>query len=249
MGYWENTGYIASRDTAAIARHITSRFAMEGMERIPRPSQRERVLVEPMQYETALRNNTWALGIFPGATGWNVAKTAPLDLLGERAPGATLSRFVEICNALGAPGFLLSVYDGSSAVLVETDGAGRQLISGYCTSSSDPLLFYGTPLSEERVEIRFECLAHLQPLIDESHYPNSGYVDPERLCSVLAAQLGGDNADYCDNLTSVVTLISHAPLSAIGGVDLYFRCPASDRPEPPRFSSWEDWKKWKSTGQ
>jgi hypothetical protein len=38
----------------------------------------------------------------------------------------------------------------------------------------------------------------------------------------LAGELGGPNSEFCDNLTSVVTLQRHLPLEAAGGIELYF---------------------------
>jgi len=245
MGYWENTAYIATGNSALIADHIVCLSESEGMLHIPRPPQRERVLVESMQYQTALENNMWALAVFPGSPGWTVIKTAPLDLLGEISPATNRIRFVDLCTALQAPGFILNIYDGSSgAVLVETDGTGKQALSGHAYPH-DPLSFYGTPMSEEYLEIQFRYLTDLQSLIDHSHYPGSEYTDYEKLSSQVATTLGGLNSSYCDNLTSVDTLISHKPLSANDGIDIYFKWPSLDRQEYPRMGSWEEFIEWK----
>jgi hypothetical protein len=234
MGYWENTSYIAKDEIAVVAAAIEDVLTLEGMRRVPRPARRERMRYEPLQYEKALSNNTWALAVFPGVAGWTVIKTAPLELLAERATGHLQPRFVELCGQLGAAGFQLNVYDSDCSVLVETDGRGRMLLSGLAFSApgNDPSRFHGEPLAEDRSEIRFEILP-LQKHIADCHYPGSQYLDKDRVAATLARLVGGRNAQYCDNMTSVETLICHAPLTAADGLDLYFEWPARDRPEPP----------------
>lgn len=242
MGYWENTVYIQCGNTARIADALTALFEDEGMMLIPRPPQRERLLYEPMQYEDALANNLWGVAIFPGAEGWNILKTAPLDLLAERASGKSRMRFVELCQRLGKPGFFRGVYDSSGDVLVESDGSGHYLLSGL--EYRRPFEFYGEELSEARIEIRFEILG-LQSMVDACHRPDSGYIDSDALCGLLAKKLAGHNQTLCDNLTCVDTLICHKPLPAANGIDLYFQWPAQDRLAPPGLDSWKELREWR----
>jgi hypothetical protein len=94
MGYWENTTYLAHADASAVAAAIAELFAQEGMAQVARPAERNYVLYDPMQYATALQNNLWGVAVFPGSDGWTVIKTAPLELLGERAPGKNRMRLL-----------------------------------------------------------------------------------------------------------------------------------------------------------
>jgi hypothetical protein len=54
---------------------------------------------------------------------------------------------------------LFNVYDSNPALLVETDGRGRYLLSGYVhdrANHPDPLEYFGERLTEDRLEVRFE---------------------------------------------------------------------------------------------
>ena len=107
MGYWENTAYINTPSAENVANEVTALFEAEGMVRIPRPQQRKRLLFEAMQYDTALKNNIWGIAVFPGEIDWVVLKTAPLELLGEKATHNSKMRFVDLSNRLHASGFCI----------------------------------------------------------------------------------------------------------------------------------------------
>src|SRR4051812_27197041 len=113
------------------SRAIAALCQAEGMERIAAPSTRERLLVEPMQYDVALYNDLWGFAVFPGAPGWTVIKTAPLELLAERAAGASRMRLAEVCVSLSSSAFQLNVYDSTERVLVEVSATGEVVISGF----------------------------------------------------------------------------------------------------------------------
>src|SRR5689334_20141178 len=136
MGYWENTTYLRHGQASAVADAIAALLAREGMQRVARPSQRAPGQLDPMQYGRALQNNLWGVAVIPGKgapgnSAWSIVKTAPLELLGERAAGADRMRLMALAERLGVYGFQINVYDGSEAVLVETDGQGRCLLSGF----------------------------------------------------------------------------------------------------------------------
>jgi hypothetical protein len=246
MGYWENTVYLNERNPRTVSDAVTALFADEGMRVIPNPGQRDRAWYEPMQYATALQNNLWGIAVLPGADGWTYLKTAPLEPFGERAAGASRMRLVELASLLGAPGFLFNVYDSGPALLVETDGKGRYLLSGYVhdgPNHPDPLEYFGEQLAEARLELRFEILP-LQSVADASHFQGShltndptlahrlaAHVDADEFAHRLAVTLGGPNARWCDNLTSVDLLICHKALPVPRAEILYFEWPARDRPE------------------
>jgi hypothetical protein len=235
MGYWENTTYIATRATDKIARAMIELFESEGMKNAPRPLKRERSVYEPMQYETSRINNLWGVALFSGAGDWSVIKTAPLELLGEKSLGRERIRLVELCEKLRCGGFQLNVYDDSGAILLETDGSGHWTISGHNPCASDDVsLFHGTTLQlEERWELQFDLL------------PLAAGDDYQKLAESFAQELGGDNARFCDNLTSVGTLVCHKPLEALDGIDLYFQWPTKDRNEPPP-GTWDEYKAWRN---
>jgi hypothetical protein len=76
MGYWANTTYIHHGSVEAVADALARLCESEGMTRVPVPPQRQRLLVEPMQYDEALHNDLWGVAIFPGAPSWTVIQMA-----------------------------------------------------------------------------------------------------------------------------------------------------------------------------
>jgi hypothetical protein len=231
MGYWENTTYLGHRDAAVVADTITALFAEEGMRRIGRPSQREPTSREPMQYAGALQNNLRGVAIIPGSGEWTIIKTAPLELLGERAPGGSRMRIVDLAARLAVAGFQLNVHDGSDAVMVEADGRGRYLLSGFTgcgEDPDDPLQFHEDRVAEDRITVRFDLLP-LQAHVRASQHRGSELIDYQMLAARLAAALAGGNSPWCNNMTCLNVLIGHKPLPISGAFCLYFEWPARDR--------------------
>lgn len=236
MGYSENTSYINCGDIQRVANQLTKLLQNEQMRLIPRPKQRERLWYEPMQYNSAFENNIWGLAIFPGSADWTVIKTAPLELLGERASGKKSMRLVELCSTLKSPGFQINLYDGCQMILVETNGLGEYLLSGLGRGdmhNPDPLRFYGESLTEDSIELRFELLP-LQKHIEESMHNRFSHLDGETLAYNFSRHFGGANKDFCNNSTSIDTLITFKAFAAKSGIQLYFIWPPNNRPEPPR---------------
>ena len=224
VGYWENTTYFQHDDARVVADALVALFAEEGREQIARPAERQLAIYDPMQYGNG-RYPLCGLAVFPGGSRWVVIKTAPLEVLGERAPGGTRMRLVELAAKLEVAGFQLNVYDGSQAVLVETDGRGQCLLSGFSGHGEDrdnPLDFHGELISEERLTPRFDLLP-LQQHVDASRYQRSDSVDYSALAEALSVALGHVNAQWCDNQTSVDILACHKPLPMQDGIELYFQ--------------------------
>lgn len=243
MGYWENTVYINTSEVEDVASELTALIEAEGMDCIPRPKERKRKLFEAMQYDSALQNNLWGIAVFPGNVGWVVIKTAPLELLGERALRNNRMRFIALCERLRASGFLYCVYDSGPEILVEVNDLGDYAISGFTDGThGNPLEFYGEKLHESRIQIRFELL----PYQDIISNPNLGITMhrqcADELANAFSLRFGGENHKYCDNLTSVDTLISHKPMQAKGGIDLYFQWPKKSRPQRKSCDSWAELK-------
>jgi hypothetical protein len=233
MGYWENTTYLAHGEAPAVAAAIAELFAQEGMAHVARPAERDHVPYDPMQYATGLQNNLWGIAVFPGSEGWTVIKTAPLELLGERASGRNRMRLLDLADRTGAAGFQINLYDSTALLMVETDGHGRGLLSGYRgMSDDDPLEFHGEQLREDRIDVRFEYLplqSHVETYTSDM-YEGQRLLDNDAFARHLAQTLAGNNAAWCDNITCVDTLLCHKPLPMAGGIDLYFRWPPGDRP-------------------
>lgn len=214
MGYWTNTTYLNHAGHEDVAAELVRLIEAEGRRRVDRPPVRVPDAYDPMQYKGADENPLWGIAVFPGVIGWTVIKTVPLELLGERAKGKQRMRLAELSSALGCAGFQYNVYDSSGAALVEVDSTGTILLSGMpydMESELDQITFHGEPWDVlERFELRFELL----PLVADPDF--------DQMAKRLAQELGGANSEFCDNLTSVVTLQRHLPLEAAGGIEIYF---------------------------
>ena len=90
-----------------------------------------------------------AIGVVPGATGWTIIKTVPLEMLGRRAPHANRMRLVDLAGLLGTAALQINLYQKAFLILVEVDRQLRCLLSGYgpeplaipirCNSTRKPL--------------------------------------------------------------------------------------------------------------
>jgi hypothetical protein len=233
MGEWTNTTYVQHPSAADVARALARLVESEGLRR-DEPAPRERLPIDPMQYDDALHNDLWALAVFPGAPGWTVVKTAPLALLAERRPGGERMRLADLCRDLGASAVYLRVSDGHQ-LLVEVSRDGAVLLSGldpYDTGCNrEPPLWRGEPMDVEHLEPTFRLHASLQDVLA----PSSAAT-----IARLAARLGGANAAHCDELLAVTTLIAHDPLPAAGGIALYFRWPGPSRQRWRACRTWEE---------
>jgi hypothetical protein len=236
MGYWVNTTYVNHGDVQSLANALEALCVSEGMERVQAPPQRERLLVEPMQYEDSLKNDLWGVAIFPGAPSWTVIQTAPLELLAERAPGAQRMRLANLCTKLSAPAFQLNVYDTTGTILVEVSKTGEIATSGYNThgDADDPFAWHDETLSEEFFEAQFR-MHPFQSLI-------AGATLGDEFAEIIARNFGGDNPEFCDNIVSVDTLVTHKPFTAPGGVALYFKWPNQSRQGHLPCASWEEYR-------
>ncbi len=233
MGFWVNTTYVNHGNVADVARALGKLCAAEGMQQVPPPAQRETLLVEPMQYETALHNDLWGVAVFPGTSSWTVIQTAPLELLAERAADSARMRLADLCVELSVSAFQLNVYDGSDTVLLEVSKEGDTVVSGF-VETEDDFEWHGEPLSEDYLEAEFR-LHPFQGLV-------GGALLGDDFAEIIAEQFGGQNAAFCDNSVSVDTLIAHKPFTAPGGLALYFKWPGPTRQRFAPCASWDEYQ-------
>jgi hypothetical protein len=235
VGYWVNTTYINHGNVARVVEALVALCAAEGMKQVPPPAQRERLLVEPMQYDGALQNDLWGAAVFPGAPSWTVIQTAPLELLAERAVGSPRMRLADLCVALSASAFQLNVYDSTETVLLEVSKEGEIFLSGFAAGEgTESFEWNGEPLSEELFEARFR----LHP----SPEPFASALLGEDQAAIVAEYFGGQSSPFCDNLVSVDTLISHKPFMAPRGVARYFKWPGPTRQRYAPCASWAEYQ-------
>jgi hypothetical protein len=179
-----------------------------------------------MQYGCAQDNPLWGVALFPGAYCWCVLQTAPLELLGKRAPGQARMRLAELCRRLGLPGFHFNVYDGSASVLAEISETCAIAMSGFRLDSDGdhPLSWNGQALPQG--EALFLPSFQMLPF---QHVLEGAECD-EDAAVAIARTFGGRNAVWCDNRTSLKTLLCHEPFAASGGRTLYFARHGYGRP-------------------
>lgn len=229
MALWENTVYLACEAGERVVQTLTAAFGAEGMHPIAPPAPRERQAIEPMQYAGALDNDLWALALFPGAPGWCVLKSAPLDLMVERPAQVPRMRLASLCAALDCVALHFACYDGD-LMLTEVARNGGVLLSGIHTPGSDPLCRHGETVAEENYRPGLRRLQLARPL--------DFTASAERASAALGELLGGANAAARDNLVSVQTLIEHRPLTVPRARTLYYRWSGPSRERFTACTSW-----------
>lgn len=229
MALWENTVYLACGAGERIVQALVEVCAQEGMQPIPSPAPRQRQAIEPMQYAGALDNDLWALALFPGAPGWSVLKSAPLDLLVERAAGAPRMRLAQLCATLDCAALHFGCYDGD-IMLTEVAADGSALLSGIHTPGSDPLVRYGESIEEANYRPALRRLSLARPVDFEA--------GAEEASAALGELLGGPNAAARDNLVCVQTLIEHRALAVPEARALYLRWAGPSRERFTAATSW-----------
>lgn len=227
MGYWENTTYVNHGSALEVVEAMTALFAREGMQPFE-PALRARRGIEPMQYEGPLDLDVWGVAAFPGAAGWTVVKTAPLELLAARREGADRMRLAELCGALGARAVQHNVYDSTDRVVARVSRRGRVSVRG-SHYGGVPCTWHGETLGTLQFLLRVSADLVTRRLGDDH-------------ARTLAARLGGANAASCENHVSVVTLVQHEPLAIPGGVARYFRWTGPSRQRAVSCDAWDAYR-------
>lgn len=154
MGLWDNTAYLKCDDLDLIERALAELFELERRQPVPMPPARKPARHDPMQYQGADENELWAVALVPGAGGWTILKTAPFELLCERARGMNQPRLAGLTAALGVDGFQLNLYDGDSIVVLEATSNGEIALSGFCSQSEDPSEWHDMRIEQVEAGIR-----------------------------------------------------------------------------------------------
>ena len=213
MGTSQHTSYVEDADTRRVADAMASLLYREGLQQIAEHGR----LTESVPV---------AVGVVPGATGWTIIKTVPLELLGQRAAHANRMRLVDLAGLLGTASLQINLYQRAFLILVEVDRQLRCLLSGYGPGTArnpDPLQFYEETLAEDRIDVRFELLPLQQLVWESTRYEYAGpTLDHEELVARLARRLGGENARWCDDSLSTDILLGRKPLPMKDGITLHF---------------------------
>lgn len=223
MGYWENTTYLHTADCDAVLYALDRLLTAEGMNKTRAPYRRRPREFEPMTHNDAMHNNLWGIAVFPGsevdgAGGWCIVKTAPYELLAERAPDTTRPRVVRLAASMGLEAVQLHIYDSKDAILLETK-AGKYRVTG--SSGTEGGTFHDEEIASS--ELGFEIVKGHERLLYEQ--------DHRRIARGFAREFGGHNAAFAENTTSAVALPMGQRIPAPGARVVYYEWPTGDRDE------------------
>jgi hypothetical protein len=113
---------------------------------------------------------------------------------------------------------MVNVYDSTGIIIAECDLNGQQFVCGYNLQAggADPYREYMNTLTEESLRLQLRTHAWLEIALEEHELG-------EDVADKFAQRCAGANANYCDNLVSVDTLICRKPLDIPDGEPLYFK--------------------------
>jgi hypothetical protein len=228
MGEWCNVAFVKGT-VREIAAALGTVLGEEGRAVVAAPPPRARPRSDAMQYGDGESAPVWGVALAPGADGWVVVRTAPGELLCERASdelGET--RLAKLARALGsgAEAFQLNLYDGVAMVLLEANAKARTRACGY--TLDEPTRWQSFELTEH--ETSFGLLAGVPPDARERIRDASSVDAAEGVCTIM----GGDNVAFTLNGAVLDALICHRPVSGDGVQLMYFaRAAPAAEARPP----------------
>ena len=242
MGSWSNASYVNHGDLDAVERALTEMFAAEGMQPIPRPPEnKEHEFHSPMQYRRAAENDLWAVALLPGREGWTIIRTAPFNLLCERAAGANRIRLASLTASLGCQALVYNLHDSTEGLLIEALPTGEYALSGFIPNPEPrgaSMDYYDEPYGgDDNCQEYFRLLdAHdiarpeasdgnrrvIQAMANNPYPSIQQWPDHEEITLAIADALGGPNAEEGDNRIMVNVLIQNKPMDIPGGRSLYY---------------------------
>jgi hypothetical protein len=136
------------------------------------------------------RNERVTIGVFPGTSGWVVIKTIPSEFWENKVVNIEELLFDHLCRDGDRECLVLNVYDDIEAQLIEVDKTGRRHVSGFREPGSATIEPF-SGVSERSAVLGF----YLLPMeLDVLNIDNCG-----QFAEQVYAELGGPNADLCDN--------------------------------------------------
>jgi hypothetical protein len=175
--------YIATSNQEAVAEAVTRTFAAIGGAKVTSQYKDSVHSVHVKHADSA--KPQWTISIAAGAKGWTIIDTQPVELLAQHGdkPAPLLA---EVCRRARARGFLFVARSIVDAVLIEADAWGEFLLSGCVFDDADEdaaWTFHGSPMSADRVEVRFEIVPIQFDILDMDDYL--------QLAAYLRLEIGG----------------------------------------------------------
>ena len=179
--YWNYTDCIRSDNLDAIQRAIIHLLSEEGYRYLPNPPQPlSPKLLKKFAYPWQTLPNLAIVGLFVGAKGWTIVKTAPMELLCRRVRGATRLRLSELAIQLGCDAFHYSAYSGFEGILLEADANGNTFISGWAENYLPQDNFHGEPSRDQN--LRFHLL-NVSEEMQAAAKEEASYEEYSRMCA------------------------------------------------------------------
>jgi hypothetical protein len=212
MGLWDNTGYVRCSDVPRIVAALAEVFAIDDRAPTDRPEPRQPGRFEPMQHGggKALASPLWAVSLVRGAD-WTAIKTAPFELLCERARRRKRPRLAELARRLQTDAFQINVYDGDSTILIEANARGKSRVSGF-NASGDEEMFHA-----EEIDGDFEAQFELIEAIPEECVRALEHVPDEQPFYLARALLGIKRLEVWDRE------VSNSPTPSPRTTEIFFR--------------------------
>lgn len=175
--------YLATSNQEAVAEAVARTFAAIGGAKVTAQFKDAMHSVHIKHADPA--KPQWTITIAAGAKGWTLIDTQPVELLAQHGdrPAPLLA---EICRRARARGFLFVARSIVDAVLIEADAWGEFLLSGCVFDDADEeaaWTFHGSPMSADRVEVRFEIVPIHVDMLDRDDYL--------QLAAYLRLEIGG----------------------------------------------------------
>lgn len=175
--------YIATSNQEAVAEAVVRAFAAIGGAKVTAQFKDAVHSVHVKHADPA--KPQWTITIAAGVKGWTLIDTQPVELLAQHGdkPAPLLA---EICRRARARGFLFVARSTVDAVLIEADAWGEFLLSGCVFDDADEeaaWTFHGSPMSADRVEVRFEIVPIHVDMLDRDDYL--------QLAAYLRLEIGG----------------------------------------------------------
>jgi hypothetical protein len=151
--YWNYTDCIRSDNLDAIELAIIHLLEEEGYGYLPdAPQPLPPKFLKKFAYPWQTVPNLAIVGLFVGAKGWTIVKTAPMELLCRRVRDTTHLRLSALAIQLGCDAFHYSAYSGFEGIILEADANGRTFISGWAENYLPKGKFYGEPSRDENLQ-------------------------------------------------------------------------------------------------
>lgn len=194
---WLSTAFIRTSDVVLVCRAIEMLMQREGYQALPSDT--------PIEVGDSWHSpETGMIAIVPGAAGWSIVRTLPLNFLIYPAPGSPFPRLHLLANTVGVPALHVGIEDYDTVCIIESFS---ELHVHGAHSSDDEVtgMFYESDefmeAFNQMLETRDSPRQVGRPfmLIEELFCFNDGDWTTHAQIEALCKSLGGDNWKFASN--------------------------------------------------